>query len=84
MVDSIVYAAAGEPIQVVLRNPWGNDGYVVIDGVDDGLVTVTGQQLVDSMPFLYGISPFKGPSRTCSLPNCRTQPESFSRGLPGS
>ena len=37
------------PVSVVLRNPWGTDGGSNGDGVNDGLVTVTGQQMADSM-----------------------------------
>ena len=36
------------PVSVVLRNPWGIDG-TGQDGNNDGLVTVTGEQLVKSM-----------------------------------
>ena len=36
------------PVSVVLRNPWGRDG-AGNDGVDDGLVTVTGEQLLASI-----------------------------------
>ena len=55
MVDSIIYDATGAPIEIVLRNPWGSDGAGVLDGIDDGFVTVTGQQLVDSMYGYHGI-----------------------------
>ena len=36
------------PVSLVLRNPWGTDG-AGNDGLNDGLVTITGQQLVASM-----------------------------------
>ena len=37
----------GRPVSVVLRNPWGRDG-AGSDGLNDGLVTVSGNQLVAS------------------------------------
>ncbi len=40
----------GVPVSVTLRNPWGWDGNMAWDSNPlDGLVVVTGQQLVDSM-----------------------------------
>ena len=37
------------PVSVILRNPWGTDGAGTLDGVNDGLVTVTASQLAASM-----------------------------------
>jgi hypothetical protein len=37
------------PFSVTVRNPWGRDGGNSNDGIDDGRVTVTGQELLNSI-----------------------------------
>jgi len=44
----VITDSNGIAIGLVLRNPWGVDG-TGNDGVNDGYVTVTGQQAFDSM-----------------------------------
>ncbi|MDB5291269.1 MAG: Alkaline phosphatase [Phycisphaerales bacterium] len=47
-IDHVITDSSGTAIGLVLRNPWGVDG-AGSDGVNDGYVTVTGQQAFDSM-----------------------------------
>jgi hypothetical protein len=51
MVDHVNYTSVNGvqvAVSITLRNPWGIDG-AGNDGTNDGLVTITGQQLVGSM-----------------------------------
>ncbi|MDB5302994.1 MAG: Alkaline phosphatase [Phycisphaerales bacterium] len=47
-IDHVITDSNGVATALVLRNPWGVDG-AGNDGVNDGYVTVTGQQALDSM-----------------------------------
>ena len=47
-VDSVLTDTQGNPIGLVLRNPWGIDG-AGNDGNDDGYVTVTAEQAYDCL-----------------------------------
>ena len=53
MVEQVNFSS-GKPVSVTLRNPWGFDG-AGSDGADDGLVTVTAEQLAASMYWDWGI-----------------------------
>ena len=46
-VDSVVRDASGAITGLVLRNPWGIDGYACHDGKNDGYVTLTPKQAFD-------------------------------------
>ena len=49
MVDSVIRAADGTPTGLLLRNPWGIDGYACKDGVNDGYVMLAPKQALDAM-----------------------------------
>jgi hypothetical protein len=51
-VEYLEYDGAGNPVALVLRNPWGVDGEVCLDGDDDGCITINAQQALSSMLIL--------------------------------
>jgi len=48
-VDSVTRDASNNVVGVRLRNPWGIDGYSCNDGLNDGYVTINGQQALSCM-----------------------------------
>ena len=51
-VDGLEYDASNNPVALRLRNPWGADGEVCLDGRDDGIVTITAIDAMQSMLIL--------------------------------
>ena len=43
-VCGLEYDGAGNAVALKLRNPWGVDGETCLDGVNDGCLTITGEQ----------------------------------------
>lgn len=49
MVDRINLGNDGKPTSVRLRNPWGVDAYTSTDGLNDGYVTISGEQAKNAL-----------------------------------
>jgi hypothetical protein len=51
-VASVVRNSSGTITGIVLRNPWGVDGYRTVDGKNDGYVMLTPQQMLAQAGYL--------------------------------